>query len=79
MGVQQTWNWLTGFHSESSNASLSMANMTYATASPAATTGGQGNNPVSTWFIFHLFIIWIIWNISLSHDFHELIADFSYL
>ncbi|KAI2822054.1 hypothetical protein CBS63078_2555 [Aspergillus niger] len=31
----------------SSNAQPSMANMTYATSSPAATTGGQGNNPVS--------------------------------
>ncbi|KAJ5584405.1 transcriptional regulator family: GATA type zinc finger [Penicillium hispanicum] len=30
---------------ESSNANVSMANMTYATSSPAATTGGQGNNP----------------------------------
>ena len=42
-------HWLTGFlnRSESGNASLSMANMTYATSSPAATTGGQGNNPVS--------------------------------
>ncbi|KAL2008610.1 hypothetical protein VTN00DRAFT_6804 [Thermoascus crustaceus] len=29
----------------SSNASLSMTNMTYATSSPAATTGGQGNTP----------------------------------
>lgn len=42
---------LTNFSSHhsrsSSDASMSMANMTYATASPAATTGGQGNGPVS--------------------------------
>jgi hypothetical protein len=31
----------------SSDASMSMANMTYATSSPAATTAGQGNGPVS--------------------------------
>jgi hypothetical protein len=30
-----------------SDANLAMANMTYATSSPAAMTGGQGNNPVS--------------------------------
>lgn len=34
-------------HSESRNASVNMANMTYATSSPAATTGPQGN-PVSS-------------------------------
>lgn len=33
--------------SSSSDASMSMANMTYATSSPAATTGGQGSGPVS--------------------------------
>ncbi|KAJ5329834.1 transcriptional regulator family: GATA type zinc finger [Penicillium brevicompactum] len=42
---------LTNFSSHhsrsSSDASMSMANMTYATASPAATTGGQGNGPVT--------------------------------
>ncbi|KAL4898056.1 hypothetical protein BDV59DRAFT_198297 [Aspergillus ambiguus] len=31
----------------SSDAHSSMSNMTYATSSPAATTGGPGNNPVS--------------------------------
>lgn len=31
----------------SSNANLSMGNQAYVTSSPAATTGGQGNNPVS--------------------------------
>ena len=35
------------FFSSSSDASMSMANMTYATSSPAATTGGQGSGPVS--------------------------------
>ncbi|KAJ5539472.1 GATA type zinc finger protein asd-4 [Penicillium frequentans] len=30
---------------ESRNSNLNMANMTYATSSPAATTGGQGSNP----------------------------------
>lgn len=37
------------YRASSSNAQPSMANMTYATSSPAATTGGQGNNPVSYW------------------------------
>lgn len=35
------------FFSSSSDASMNMANMTYATSSPAATTGGQGSGPVS--------------------------------
>lgn len=35
------------FRASSGDANLSMGNMTYAASSPAATTGGQGNNPVS--------------------------------
>lgn len=34
----------------SSNAGFSVTNMTYATSSPGATTGGQGNTPVSIIF-----------------------------
>lgn len=43
-------NALTGsyvYRTSSSNADFHSGNMTYATASPAATTGGQGTNPVS--------------------------------
>lgn len=33
--------------------------MTYATSSPAATTGGQGNNPVSIFSLVHLYVLYI--------------------
>jgi hypothetical protein len=42
-----------------SDANLAMANMTYATSSPAAMTGGQGNNPVSELAVNSIIIITI--------------------
>ncbi|OKP13052.1 hypothetical protein PENSUB_1152 [Penicillium subrubescens] len=43
-------SWLTRFSSpsESFDANANMANISYASTAPAATTGGQGNNPVSS-------------------------------
>jgi hypothetical protein len=42
-----------------SDANSAMANMTYATSSPAAMTGGQGNNPVSELAVNSIIIITI--------------------
>lgn len=39
----------------SSNANLNMANQAYVTSSPAATTGGQGNSPVSA--VLGIFVV----------------------
>lgn len=50
----------------SSDAHLGMASMTYATSSPAATTGGQGNNPVSIFSLIRLYILYVCSCIALS-------------
>lgn len=47
--------------------------MSYATSSPAATTGGQGNNPVSPYTTYNLFVA-----IPITHEISPKRADFHF-